>query len=45
MIKTLSSRYKKTIYAVEVLADLRAVFYLEGDEVVSFDIGTHEIYR
>ncbi len=26
-------------------ADLRAVFYLEGETVCSVDIGTHAIYK
>ena len=43
-IHRLSGIMKRTIYAVEVEADLRAVFYLEGDTVISFNIGTHAIY-
>jgi len=43
-IHRLSARYKKTIYAVEVEADLRVVFYVEGDVVVTVDIGTHDVY-
>jgi hypothetical protein len=34
-----------TIHAVEIEGDLRAVFYLEADLVVTVDIGTHAIYR
>lgn len=45
MIKKLSARYRRTIYAVEILGDLRAVFFLEGSEVISFDIGSHDIYK
>jgi hypothetical protein len=41
----LSARYRKTIYSVVIGADLRVVFYLEGDLVVTVDIGTHDIYR
>jgi plasmid maintenance system killer protein len=44
-IHHLSSLYKKTIYAVRIEDDLRAVFYFQGEEVVSVDIGTHAIYR
>ncbi len=33
------------IYAVRVEDDLRSIFYLEGQIVVSLDIGTHAIYR
>jgi len=44
-IHHLSALYKKTIYAVRVEDDLRSIFYLEGEIVVSIDIGTHAIYR
>ena len=43
-IHRLSARYRRTIHAVEVEADLRVVFYVEGDVVVTVDIGTHDIY-
>jgi hypothetical protein len=32
-------------YAAEIEADLRAVFYLEADTVVTIDIGSHYLYR
>ena len=44
-IQGLSARYGRTIYAVEVEGDLRSLFYLDGDIVVSLVIGTHQIYR
>jgi hypothetical protein len=44
-IHKLSARYGRTIYAVEVEANLRAVFYVELDVVVTVDIGSHDIYR
>ena len=44
-IHKLSARYGRTIYAVEIEADLRVVFYLEADVVVTVDIGAHTIYR
>ena len=44
-IQSLSSLFKRTIHAVVIEGDLRAVFYLEGDVVVTFNIGTHEIYK
>jgi mRNA-degrading endonuclease YafQ of YafQ-DinJ toxin-antitoxin module len=34
-----------TVYAVEIEGDLRAVFYLDGDLVVSFNVGTHDISK
>jgi mRNA-degrading endonuclease YafQ of YafQ-DinJ toxin-antitoxin module len=44
-IHKLSARYGRTIYAAEIEADLRAVFYVEGDTVVTVDIGSHDLYR
>ena len=44
-IHRLSARYGRTIYSAEVAADLRAVFYVEGDLVVTVDIGSHSVYR
>ena len=44
-IHKLSAAYGRTIYAAEVEADLRAVFYIEGDVVVTVDIGSHDVYR
>ena len=44
-IHKLSARYGRTIYSAEIEADLRAVFYVEGDLIVTVDIGSHSIYR
>jgi mRNA-degrading endonuclease YafQ of YafQ-DinJ toxin-antitoxin module len=44
-IHKLSARYGRTIYAAEIEANLRAVFYVELDVVVTVDIGSHDIYR
>ncbi len=44
-IQKLSARYGRVIYAVEIEANLRAVFYTDGDLIVTLDIGSHEIYR
>jgi mRNA-degrading endonuclease YafQ of YafQ-DinJ toxin-antitoxin module len=44
-IHRLSAQYGKTIYSVSIEADLRAVFYIEGDTIWSVAIGTHAIYR
>jgi hypothetical protein len=44
-IHHLSALYKKTIYAVRVEAGLRSVFYVDGENIVSVDIGTHAIYQ
>jgi len=44
-IHRLSAILRRTVYAVEIEGDLRVVFYLDGDRVVSFNIGSHDIYR
>lgn len=44
-IHKLSAHYGRTIFAAEVEADLRVVFYVEGDLVVTVDIGTHDLYK
>ena len=44
-IQRLSSQYGRTIYAVDIEGDLRAVFYLDKDLVVTVDIGAHAIYE
>jgi mRNA-degrading endonuclease YafQ of YafQ-DinJ toxin-antitoxin module len=44
-IHRLSAHYGRTIYAVDIEGDLRAVFYMEGDLIVTVDIGTHDIYK
>jgi hypothetical protein len=44
-IHRLSALYGQTIHAVEIEGDLRAVCFIEGDCVVTVDIGTHDIYK
>jgi mRNA-degrading endonuclease YafQ of YafQ-DinJ toxin-antitoxin module len=44
-INSLSAEYRRTIYAVEVEADLRVVFFIHGTEVITVDIGSHDIYK
>ena len=44
-IYRLSARFNRTIYAADIEGDLRAVFYVEGDVVITVDIGSHGIYR
>lgn len=44
-IHRLSAEYGQTIYAVEIEGDLRVVFYIQGDIVVTVDIGSHDVYR
>jgi mRNA-degrading endonuclease YafQ of YafQ-DinJ toxin-antitoxin module len=44
-IQKLSARYGRVIYAAEIEADLRVVFYTESNTVVTVDIGSHDLYR
>jgi mRNA-degrading endonuclease YafQ of YafQ-DinJ toxin-antitoxin module len=44
-INSLSAEYRRTIYAVEIEADLRIAFFVRGAEVITVDIGSHDIYR
>ena len=44
-IHKLSAHFGRTIYAVEIEGDLRAVFYVESSTVVTVDIGSHDVYR
>ncbi len=44
-IHRLSAKLGRTIYTVKVEADLRALFYLDGNHVVSIDVGSHRLYR
>jgi hypothetical protein len=44
-IHRLSATYGRIIYAVEIESDLRSLFYLDGETVVSLVVGTHDIYK
>ena len=44
-IHRLSAHFDRTVYAVDIAADLRAAFYVEGDTLWSVSIGTHDIYK
>ena len=44
-INSLSARMGKTVRAVLIEGDLRAVFVIDGDLVTTIDIGDHSIYR
>jgi mRNA-degrading endonuclease YafQ of YafQ-DinJ toxin-antitoxin module len=43
-IHKLSARYGRVIYAAEIEADLRVLFYIEASTVVTVDIGSHAVY-
>jgi hypothetical protein len=42
--RKLSAIIRRTVYAVVIEVDLRAVFYLDGNQIITFNIGTHDIY-
>jgi mRNA-degrading endonuclease YafQ of YafQ-DinJ toxin-antitoxin module len=44
-IHKLSARFGRIIYAAEIEANLRVVFYIDGDLVTTIDVGSHDIYR
>ena len=44
-IHKLSALYGRTICAADIEGDLRSTFYIDGDWIVSVDIGTHDIYK
>jgi mRNA-degrading endonuclease YafQ of YafQ-DinJ toxin-antitoxin module len=44
-IQKLSARYSRVIYAAEIEANLRVVFYIERNTIVTVDIGSHDLYR
>ena len=44
-INRLSAHYGRTIYAVDIEGDLRPVFFIKDDCIITVDIGTHDIYK
>jgi hypothetical protein len=44
-IKRLSSLRKQLVYSVWIEGDLRCLFEIHGDVVVTLDVGTHDIYK
>ena len=44
-IHKLSAVMRRTVFAIVIEGDLRSVFSLNGNEVVTFNIGPHEIYK
>lgn len=45
VIKRLSSLRKGLVYSVWIEGDLRCLFEIKGDVVVTLDVGTHDIYK
>lgn len=44
-IHRLSSALNKTVHAAVIENDLRVVFFIEGDTIFTFGIGSHDIYK
>jgi mRNA-degrading endonuclease YafQ of YafQ-DinJ toxin-antitoxin module len=44
-INRLSSLRGKTVRSVTIKGNLRAVFTIQGNVIISEDIGTHDIYK
>jgi mRNA-degrading endonuclease YafQ of YafQ-DinJ toxin-antitoxin module len=44
-IQKLSARYARAIYAAEIEADVRVLFYVERNTIVTVDVGSHDLYR
>ena len=44
-IHKLSSQYGRTIYAAVIEGDLRVIFCVDGDRIVTMDVGSHDVYR
>ncbi|MGA3171119.1 MAG: hypothetical protein ABSE62_08895 [Chthoniobacteraceae bacterium] len=44
-IHKLSSQYGRNIFAAVIEGDLRVLFCVEGDRVVTLDVGSHDVYR
>jgi hypothetical protein len=44
-IQSLSAFYKKTVYSVVIEPNLRVVFMIEADMVITLDVGSHDIYN
>jgi len=44
-IHGLSSQYGRTIFAAVIEGNLRVLFCIEGDVVVTLQVGTHDVYR
>lgn len=44
-IKCLSGRARETIYSVWIEENLRCIFCIRGNVVVTLDIGSHDVYK
>jgi len=44
-INRLSALRKRTVHSVTISGNLKAVFTIDGNKVISEDIGSHDIYK
>ena len=44
-INALSAAMKRTVYAVQIEGNLRSVYCIEADRLVTFNNGSYDIYR
>lgn len=44
-IHKLSARAGQTVYSVVVESNLRVVFLIDKDVILTLDVGTHDVYR
>ena len=44
-INLLTAIFRRPVYAVVIEGDLRAIFYIDGDTVVTVNIGSHDVYE
>jgi mRNA-degrading endonuclease YafQ of YafQ-DinJ toxin-antitoxin module len=44
-INSLSAVFRRTVHAAVVEGDLRVIFYIEGETVVTVNIGSHDVYK
>jgi hypothetical protein len=44
-INRLSSLLRRPVFSVSIASDLRSTFTIVGNQIISLDIGTHDIYK
>jgi mRNA-degrading endonuclease RelE of RelBE toxin-antitoxin system len=44
-INSLSSVFRRPVHAAVVEGDLRVIFYIDGETVVTVNIGSHDVYK
>lgn len=44
-INRLTALYRTTVYSVVIAGNLRVIFIIKGERVITMDVGTHDIYK